>query len=109
MRTGAAYSLFWHRHSTPTGNRARVLWRVGWRRNCRLQWMCFGRQLRHAGLKRQDLAAIDGIMEALLQNLSGLLLNMAVARIGLEKGSNPLAPPTAPAEKATFLDPGRVA
>ncbi len=64
--------------------------------------------LSRAGLKQQDLSAVAEMIDLFLKNLSGLLLNMAVARIGLEKGSRPSAAP-APREKAASLDSGRVA
>jgi hypothetical protein len=59
------------------------------------------------GLSEQELgSAIDGI-DSLVENLVRLLLNMAVARIGLEKGSCPAGIPAAREEK--FANRGRVA
>jgi hypothetical protein len=58
-------------------------------------------------LNEQELGfAIDAV-ESLVENLVRLLLNMAVARIGLEKGSRPAGVPAAREEK--FVNRGNVA
>jgi hypothetical protein len=68
--------------------------------------------LRHAGVQERDLGALAHVSDAVMQNLSGLLLNLVVARIGLEQGSRPAAPSGAPVEnpaKTMSVKPGRVA
>jgi Halocarboxylic acid dehydrogenase DehI len=69
-------------------------------------------QLRRAGLAERHLGTVAHVSDTFLQNLSGLLLNMAVARIGLEQGSRPFAASAAPAERlpnSMPIEPGRVA
>jgi hypothetical protein len=69
-------------------------------------------KLSQSGVQQRDLSAIANVSDRYLDNLSGLLLNMAVARIGLEQGSRPAGASVSPAEKppkAISIKPGRVA
>jgi len=44
-------------------------------------------QLTEAGVEQNDIASLGRILELFIKNLSGLVLNLAIARIGLEGGN----------------------
>ena len=59
------------------------------------------------GVAGQELDSVNRTIRRVLDNLVAVLLDMAVARIGLEKGSRPAGPPRSIQENK--LNPGRVA
>jgi hypothetical protein len=61
-------------------------------------------QVTEAGMTQEDIASIGRILELFVKNLSGLLLNMAIAGIALEGGNQQLME----AEKPS-CEPGRAA
>ncbi len=54
-------------------------------------------QLTEAGMQEQDIASVSRILELFVRNLSGLVLNVAIAKIGLE-GGNVSATPRQPSK-----------
>jgi hypothetical protein len=50
-------------------------------------------QLTEAGMKQEEIASVARILELFVKNLSGLLMNVAVAKIALEGGNEPTRAP----------------
>lgn len=58
-------------------------------------------QLGEAGMRDEDVASVVRITELFVKSLSGLVLNVALAKIGLEGGTKKLAPTRQPSKAGT--------